>query len=193
MPVYPGDFNPELIETQSVKKHGYSHFEIKTGMHVGTHMDAPAHMIEGGKLLSEFDASKFIARGHLADARGQSLISSRSLVGLDINEGDIVLVMTGWYKKFGQPGYYKNYPELGEDFVKIIINSGAGIVGLDTPSPDSAPYKIHKLLLAKNILIIENLTNLEELLYHKKFEVYALPVKFQAEAALARVVARVSE
>ena len=191
MPVYPGDSKPELVELDSVEEKGFSHYEIKTGMHVGTHMDAPAHMLQGGKLLSEFDASRFIGRGHLADARGHASITTKSLIGLDINEGDIVLVMTGWYKKFKDNDYFAKYPEITEEFAKEMVNLGVSIVGLDTPSPDTAPFNIHKLLLGKEILIIENLTNLEELLYHKNFEVYALPAKFESEAAPCRVVARV--
>src|SRR3989344_2042309 len=139
MPVYPGDSAPSLVEATSVKEHGFSHYEIKTGMHVGTHMDAPAHMLEGGKLLSEFDAGKFIGRGHLADARGKTSIGTESLIGLDIVEGDIVLVMTGWYKKFGISEYYLKYPELTEEFAREMANLGVSIVGLDTPSPDYTP------------------------------------------------------
>jgi kynurenine formamidase len=49
---------------------------------------------------------------------------------------------------------------------------------------------VHKILLAKPVLIIENLTHLEKLAGVDSFEVFALPMKLEADAAPARVVAR---
>ena len=72
-----------------------------------------------------------------------------------------------------------------------MIELGVKIVGMDTPSPDRPPFAIHKLLFKNDILIIENLTNLEELLAHPQFDVIALPAKFDIEAAPVRVVAQV--
>jgi len=33
-------------------------------------------------------------------------------------------------------------------------------VGVDAPSPDHAPFEVHKILLSREVLIYENLTNL---------------------------------
>ena len=65
------------------------------------------------------------------------------------------------------------------------------MVGLDTPSPDSAPYAIHKLLFEQNILIIENLKNLESLAGFNQIEIFAFPLKLDADASPVRIVARV--
>src|SRR5581483_9240801 len=72
MPVFPGDSDAELVRTASVDKNGTADHQVKTGMHVGTHMDAPGHMIEGGKGLHEYPVEKFFGRGILLDARGRS-------------------------------------------------------------------------------------------------------------------------
>ena len=48
MPVYPGDTPPEFSQTDFFDQQGYNCFQIKTGMHVGTHMDAPLHMLKDG-------------------------------------------------------------------------------------------------------------------------------------------------
>ena len=63
---------------------------------------------------------------------------------------------------------------------------------MDTPSPDKYPYKIHKILLKEEILIIENLTNLEELLGVNNFDVIALPAKFYSDGAPIRVIAQIN-
>jgi arylformamidase len=58
-------------------------------------------------------------------------------------------------------------------------------------SPDHEPFNVHKILLSAGVLIIENLTNLDEL-SGKEFTVYALPVKLQIDGAPARVIAQIN-
>ncbi len=193
MPVYPGDPAPEILQVASIDKYGYNDFQIKTGMHVGTHMDAPLHMIVGGKRLSEYSADNFFGEGHLIDARGKTSVDVDLLEGRKISKGDIVLIMTGFYKKFGGSDYYEKYPEITEGFASKLIESGVKIVGIDTPSPDRPPFKIHRMLLKNEVLIIENLTNLEELLKYMQFSVVALPAKFDTEAAPVRVIAQIND
>lgn len=192
MPVYPGDPIPELVQIADLHKEGYTDYQIKTGMHVGTHMDAPLHMLEGGKRLSDISVEKFIGKGCLIDARGASVVSVDFLEKSGAKQGDIVLVITGLSKKYRQPEYYEKFPEIGEGFAGKAIELGVKIVGMDTPSPDKPPFKVHKLLLGKEILIIENLTNLESLIGIKDFEVFALPAKLHTEAAPVRVIAKVT-
>lgn len=189
MPIYPGDPESELKQTAFIEKNGCNEFQIKTGMHVGTHMDAPLHMLSNGKRLSEYPPEHFFGKGHLIDARGKS-IDANLLKGKSISKGDIVLVMTGFSNQFGKPEYYESYPEISESFATKMVELGVKIVGMDTPSPDRSPFAIHKLLLKNNILIIENLTHLESLLDYAQFTIVALPAKFDCEAAPVRVIAQ---
>lgn len=191
MPVFPGDAQPQLVEVATMAKDGVAAYELKTGMHVGTHMDAPAHMVMGGKLLSDYPAQKFFGRGVIIDARGKKSAGVELLSNVEINKGDIVLVCFDWSTEFENESYYQNYPELTEEFATKLGELGVSIVGMDTPSPDRAPYSAHKILFKHDILIIENLVNLTQLINNKNFEIIALPAKFQAEAAPCRVVAKV--
>lgn len=68
MPVFPGDDLPILKESIDAENN-IVHYYVSTGMHVGTHMDGPLHMLSDGRKLSEIDPSRFIANGHLIDAR----------------------------------------------------------------------------------------------------------------------------
>ncbi|MBI5227826.1 cyclase family protein [Candidatus Micrarchaeota archaeon] len=190
MPVYPGD---PLSELKRIDKDRIVDHQLTTGMHVGTHMDAPLHMIAGGKRLSEFDVGKFIGNGVLIDARNKEQVDVDSLDKIRIRDHDIVIIWTGFSEKFRTKPeeYYAKYPSISEELAKKFVELGVKIVGMDTPSPDRAPYKVHKILLEKEILIIENLTNVERLVGIKKFEIIALPAKFDTEAAPVRVIARV--
>ena len=63
------------------------------------------------------------------------------------------------------------------------------MIGMDTPSPDKAPYIVHKKLLANDIFILENLKDLSELLYVEDLMVYAQPLKLEAEGSPVRAFA----
>ena len=52
------------------------------------------------------------------------------------------------------------------------------------------PYNIHKILLKNDIPLLENITNLNDLVYVEKFEVFAQPLKINAEASLVRAFAQ---
>lgn len=192
MPVYPGDKPPEFSQVADYSKEGYFGYRLNSGFHVGTHIDAPFHMIPGSKRLSEIGIEKFFGKGVLLDARGKENIDVDLLSGKEINKDSIVLIMTGLYKKFGEEDYYKNRPELTQNFAKQMVKFGVKIVGMDTPGPDRHPYEIHKILLGREVLIIENLTNLESLIGINDFEVIALPAKFYADGAPIRVVAKIN-
>jgi kynurenine formamidase len=191
MPVFPGDASSTLVKVSDIATDGILHYELKTGMHVGTHMDAPAHMLSGGKYLHEYPPQKFFGRGVIIDARGKKSADSELLTSADIKKGDILVVYFDWSTEFGKDEYYLNYPELSPEFAKKLSQLGVSIVGTDTPSPDRAPYEVHKILFGSDILIIENLTNLQQLIGRGNFEIFALPAKFEAEAAPCRVVAKI--
>ena len=188
MPVYPGDPQSELKQITTIEKDGFTDHQLNTAMHVGTHMDAPLHMIAGGKKISEINPDKFFGLGRLIDARDKEEIDTDLLEG--VQAGEIVLILTGFSQKFHEAEYFEKYPELTEAFANKLVELKIKMVGMDTPSPDRPPFLSHKILLASEILIIENLTNLEQLL-NQKFEVVALPAKFETDAAPVRVVARV--
>lgn len=193
MPVYPGDPCSKLYQSADIKKDGFTDHRIESCMHVGTHMDAPLHMVEGGMVISDFPADKFQGRGVLIDARNAMSIDASFLNQIDVQEGDIVLVRTDWSKKYRTEDYYREWPIFTSDFAKNLVQMKVALVGMDTPGPDmDANFPVHKILLPNNVLIIENLTNLEALSGIKDFRIHAYPAKYQADAAPVRVVAEFS-
>lgn len=191
MPVYPADEPASLKPVASIEHDGHADFLFTSAMHVGTHIDGPAHMIAGAKRLTDFELETFFGRAVVLDARGKEKIGSELIKNLAIKPGEIVLVYTGWSDQFGQAGYYQNYPVLTEDFALELIKLRVKIVGVDTSSPDDPPFSVHKMLLQENILIIENLTNLDKLIGAGNCEVAALPLKIDADSAPVRVIAKI--
>jgi kynurenine formamidase len=191
---FPGD-RPLDYETEGTYlKQQFITNVVRSSMHVGTHIDAPLHMIENGKSVADFPVDKFFGRGVLIDAK--KLIDNNEIQvpkDVKLKKGDIVLVMTGMDSEFGKKNYFYNYPALSKSFAQWLIDNQVSIVGVDSCSPDYYPFPVHKSLLNKEILIIENLTNLKKLINKKNFEVVSLPIKISIEGSWVRIVARVIE
>ena len=191
MPAYPGDPKATLTESANIDADGYTDHLLHTLMHVGTHMDAPLHMIKGGAYMDEIPLDTFFGGGVLIDTRGKNLIDASILDGVDIEPNSIVLIYTGFEDHYHTPKYFEQYPQIDESFAKRMVDLKVKIVGMDIVGPDQPPFLTHKQLLGHGILIIENLTNLKSLLDVKKFDVLALPAKFHTDATPVRVIATI--
>ncbi|PJC36535.1 cyclase [Candidatus Peregrinibacteria bacterium CG_4_9_14_0_2_um_filter_53_11] len=190
MPVFPGDPPPQILKTATIEKEGYNEFSVTCGTHTGTHVDAPWHMLEDGASISGFTLNTLCGPAQLIDARGKSKIDSELFTGRQLSNGDRVLIMTGHSATYGTASYYEDFPELTTECANLLADSGVTLVGLDTPSPDRAPFKKHHILMRARILIIENLMGLEKLSSFSDVELIALPLNLQTDAAPARVIAR---
>lgn len=189
MPVFPGDPLSSLRQVTWISKNGYTDHKLETTMHVGTHMDAPFHMIEGGKTVDEISLNTFFGKGILLDARGKTVIDETLMKNVSIKKDSIILLYTGYFTKYRTPAYYEGFPKVTEGFAKEIVKCKVKIVGMDILGPDDPPYPTHKILLKNGIFIIENLTNLDKLVGVKDFDVVALPMKLHADASPVRVIA----
>jgi kynurenine formamidase len=191
MPVFPGDDDTKLAQTRFLSTDGYNDHRVEMGMHAGTHIDAPMHLTDSHEYIADLPVDRFSAPGVCIDVRGQPVIDWRPEYGPSVKENCILLLYTGQDRLCGEPVYFENYPILSPAFGQALVDKKIKMLGLDSPSPDRPPYAVHKLLLTHGILIMENLTHLDQLAGIKGFEVIALPIKIKADSAPARVVARV--
>jgi arylformamidase len=188
-PVYPGDPATKIEQAGVLAKDGFNDHYVSIGTHVGTHIDAPFHMIDGGKTLDQITIENFIGRGVYIKVDNKSF-DIEAVKSAGIKEGDIVLFHTGMSDIYQSPEYFE-YPEIPEEIANYLVEQKVKMVGVDMASPDHEPYKIHKILLAANVLIIENLTSLSELT-GQEFTIYALPIKLEIDGAPARVIAQIN-
>ena len=59
MPVYPGTEPVKISPMSEMDRDGFVEKTIVLGSHVGTHMDAPAHVLAGGKTLDQLPIDHF--------------------------------------------------------------------------------------------------------------------------------------
>ncbi|USG99184.1 cyclase family protein [Thermococcus argininiproducens] len=176
--VYPGDPKVEIKAWNTIEKDGYYMNTLFMGEHIGTHVDAPAHFIKGGKTIDEIPLDKFIGEGAVIDVSKLD----RDILPEDITEkAEIVL-------------FYTNGPDvyLSEEGARHLVNLGIKGVGIDRESIDG-DFKSHRILLLNEILIFENITNLE-MLIGKRFTFIGMPLKIKGgSGSPVRAVAIIKE
>ena len=74
MSVFPGTPAPELTNLYTMDRHGFRERRLCLTSHTGTHMDAPAHMLQGGKTLDQHPVSAFTGRAYVLDCWGHQSI-----------------------------------------------------------------------------------------------------------------------
>lgn len=191
MPVYPGDLKTELINNKKIIKDGYCSHNLKMGMHSGTHLDLPAHMIEDVRNAADISLAEVCGRAKLIYAAGDKIIKFRNEFKRLIESGDLVIIYTGFAEEYGNLKYYKQHPVISEELADFLIEKEIRLLGFDMPSPDRSPFKIHQKLFENDILILENLCNLDKLLGVNSFELLVFPLKVRAEAAPCRAAAKI--
>ncbi len=195
MPVFPGTEPPTLRPTNTIEKDGFAETLLSFYSHTGTHMDAPAHIFKGAPTLDTFPAGHFIGTALVLNCTGVSEISLDMLhrTGPALESAQFLLFFTGWAKKWGTPAYFEGFPCLTTAAADYIAASGKKGVGFDAISADPVTdgnLPIHRRLLASGqTVIVENLTNLDQI-GPGLFTFCALPLKFaQADGAPVRAVA----
>jgi len=190
-PVFPGDEPVQLDQVRTIEEDRFTNFRLSAEMHVGTHIDGPLHKIAFTPFISTIALDHFIGKGVFIDVRGETKIEFREAFHEIISPQSIVLFYSGLDQNIDNPEYFLTYPDISEELALFLVAQRVKIIGLDWPSPDHHPYPIHDILLKNNILILENLTNLGQLLNETNFEVYAFPLKIEADSSPVRAVARV--
>lgn len=183
MPVYPGTEQPLITNPCTLEKNGFREKKLAVYSHTGTHIDSPAHLLENGTSLDKLPPEHFYGQAIVLDVSGlageEIFLNDINCFKNQIQDLDFVIFYTGWYHKWGKPDYFSGFPVPALEVADYLVSCGIKGVGMDTISIDhihTTDYKIHKTLLSNNIIIIENLTNLQNLA-EKIFTIACFPLK----------------
>ncbi len=187
---FPDDPKLSLAKISDFENNGFTNFQITSGMHIGTHIDGKAHLTNSTDEIGNADINLFCGDTILLNFKNQELIDiNEKLLEMNIFE-KIILIYTDFDRNWGKQEYFLNHPILSSKFVNHLIKNKIKMVGIDFPSPDKAPYNIHKQLLENGIFILENLTNLDKLVDKKNIQLMAFPLKIAADSSPVRAIAQ---
>ena len=169
---------------------------------IGTHMDAPAHCIPGGKFIQDLDLNSLIAPCCVIDVSNNAdehyCVSSNDIERFEqqhgqIKAGSFVIVRTGWDQFWNEPEKYRNnfiYPCITEEAALLLLEKNIVGLGIDTLSPDRPEhgFPVHNAILGAGKYIVENIANSGSLPPNNSYSL-ALPIKIaQGTEAPVRLV-----
>ena len=160
--------------------------EVRFLTSLGTYIDSPYHFHPEKKQIGDLELEQLVLPGLVVDctaAEKRQPITPKVLKGLSIS-GKAVLFQTGWSQYWGKTEY-SDHPYLTQETAEALIDGGARLAGVDFLVIDSMrdPKRpVHVALLEKDILIVENLTNLQRI-PSRSFTFHAAPVKIAGAAS----------
>ena len=195
MPIYEGD--PTLsIEPWSAMVKGDSanvsflHF----GAHTGTHVDAPAHFIEGASKIDSLPLDVLIGPARVIRVPDDRMeIDPEFLNECDLTNVTRVLFHTR-NSAFWSEGFRKDFTHVLPEAAELLVQHGIKLVGNDYLSVEkfhSGHHRTHLTLLRNGVVIVEGL-NLGDV-PAGDYELICLPMKIAdgaGDGAPARVVLR---
>jgi kynurenine formamidase len=165
---------------------GYYLQEWRIIEHIGTHVDAPGHFTEGGRLSTELQLSELITPAVVIDIAARAARDPDTVVTVDdlraferrygrIPRGAAVLMYSGWGAKVGDADAYRgtdaagtlHFPGFGVDACEWLLrHRGIRSLGVDTLSIDpgnSTTFDTHLALTGADRYGVENLANLNRI------------------------------
>ncbi|MBK0422711.1 cyclase family protein [Leucobacter sp. CSA2] len=203
MTVYPGDPAVRVRAALSIARDGSAVAALELGTHTGTHVDAPAHIVPGGRTIDRVGLDELIGEALVLDPTrgGAEPLSSGESIGIErlgierlSRVPAIVIVRTGWDRRFGGRRYFR-HPHLAPEAAERLCELGMHVLGVDMFSPDPTPnpgeegaFPVHEIVLGADGLIVENLRGLEALGERAQLGFFPLPVR-GGDGAPVRAVA----
>ena len=186
IPHWPGDPPVEFEQWTSIAEDGYHLRRFSMSEHAGTHLSAPASFYPGGMTVDEYPADTLVKSAVVIDVREQCQANpDYALTASDVTvwesrhgsipSGRVVLLLTGWSQRWGNPAAYLgtdangglHFPGFGADTAALLVNErGASGLGTDTagvePGADSN-FAVSRLVLSQPRIVLQNLAYLDRL------------------------------
>lgn len=190
---YPDCTPPDLFRTQVINS--------RAGM--GTHIDAPAHVVPGGRTVDQLSIDELVVDCIVIDVSSvctESLIIQPSAV-LDfekvhgvIPKDSFVIFYTGWSKRWDKAlEYHSNhvFPSVDLSTAELLLERGIAGIGIDTFSTDtgSRGFPVHRAILGADKYLVENIANADKL-PSKGSKIFIMPINIKgATEAPLRIIA----
>jgi arylformamidase len=197
-PTYPGDPGIEIGQWLSLATGDAANVSVlHFGAHTGTHVDAPAHFIQGAPGLQSMSLEILTGEATVVEIADEVLaIDAGVVTSTCLTAARRVLFKTRnssfWSEADGQ--FRSDYTYISPDGARKLVADGVQLVGIDYLSVErfeSDDYETHQTLLSNGVVIIEGL-DLREV-PAGTYELICLPLKIaggSGDGAPARTILR---
>ena len=198
LPTYPGDPRIEIDDWATLANGGGANVSaLRFGVHTGTHVDAPAHFIEGAKKVEKLDLDALIGEAQVIEVPAADLIIDEDFVAKNCAPGTTRVL----FKTRNSAFWTTDNTEFRTDFTHLdlgaaqrLVDQGVRLVGIDYLSIEmfaAKDHEVHRALLSHEVIILEGL-NLAEV-PAGRYELICLPLRLHThlgDGAPARAVLR---
>lgn len=163
---FPSDPKLSIVSHGNIRTLKYNITQIVMSSHQGTHLDAMYHFLDDGKTLDQMPLDWFYGPAHvlrIPKNAGEEITIEDFLPfeALLVPEAKIIYE-TGWFRNFGDDNFFDDFPSLTQEASEYLAGRNIRMLGMDTPTPSRDWYEVHHILLKKEIVIVESLTNLNQ-------------------------------
>lgn len=194
LPIWPGDPPIVLERYMAISKGDEANVSRMAGsVHIGTHVDAPVHFVEGGAAVEELPLDVLIGPAVVAELLGMDAITPDCLEALALPPDTARLLFKTSNSQLwagSHHEFYSDYVALTPQAAEWVVRKGIRLLGVDYLSvqrfTDAEPLT-HRLLLEAGVVIVEGL-DLREV-PPGCYQLICLPIKLVgSDGAPARAV-----
>jgi kynurenine formamidase len=185
IPLFPGAEPMRITTLVTVRQNGYYGNRLDLWEHSGTHMDAPAHFVEGAPTAEKLPLSALIAPLAVIHIHEKAAKDPDAQVTVDdilayerqygrLPKGAFVAMHSGWESRWRDPKAFLNqdasgtlhFPGFSPEAAAFLVQEREIVgIGVDTLSLDFGPskdFKTHVTVLGAGKYGLENLANLAQ-------------------------------
>jgi arylformamidase len=195
LPVYTGNLPPSIEWVNSTKKGDKINLSnLHTGLHAGTHFDAPFHFLADGVTAEKVSLDHFLGPALVIECSPSATVIDAAELKKHKWQGAkrILFKTRNSYQNFwADKKFHQDFTALGTDAAQMLADGGVETVGIDYHSIQiyGTDGSTHRALLRKGVGVIEGL-DLRKI-SGGQYEMMGLPIKLVGtEAAPMRVLLR---
>ncbi|MEH2203394.1 MAG: cyclase family protein [Nostoc sp.] len=186
IPQWSGDPTVEFETVAELNNDGYYLRRFSLGEHSATHINAPNSFHSSAVGIDQYPAQSLVVPAVVINVCQATAVNPDYALTVadvlaweaeygEISAGCVVILNTGWQKKWLDKSAFLNhdaqgiphFPGFGSDATQFLLNERQIVgVGIDThgvdPGQDNS-FTINRLVLEQPRIVLENLTNLDQL------------------------------
>ncbi len=197
-PTYPGDPGIDIKSWLRLANGDAANVSlINFGLHSGTHVDAPAHFIEGGARVESLPLASLIGEAEVIEVPDELRVIDESFINAHCSRGSHRILFKTRNSAFWDnmaEGFREDYTYIDYHAARRLVELGTKLVGIDYLSVEqfkSSSFQTHHTLLSQGVVILEGLDL--RAVPPGVYELICLPLRIaggSGDGAPARVVLR---
>ena len=193
MPVWPGDPPVTLHRVKRISQGANSNVSrLECNVHIGTHVDAPVHFIDGAAGVESLPLRVLTGRVYVVHLPQATVIDEAMLEGAGIpprTRRVLFRTSNSRYWALGESDFQKDFVAIDASGAAWLARKKVQLVGVDylSVAPFGDTREPHRILLEKGVVVVEGL-DLSEV-SHGRYTLYCLPLKLVgSDGAPARAI-----